>query len=200
MKRKKVWFIRHAESKTNSSENYRADSLSLALVPLSDFGFTQSDIILEYFENAPDLIITSPFIRTKQTAESLVKKYPKVLQEEWEIQEFTYLSPEKCFNKTFKDRKPLVASYWEKSDPLYRDGKGAESFVDFFNRINKVFEQLKLREEEFIVLFSHQYVMLALKFLLEKKPKKITKKVMANFRDYCNSNKIKNIEKIEIFI
>lgn len=195
---KRIWFIRHAQSETNASEDYRTNDLSLSLVPLSEFGLKQSFSVLDYFNCAPDLIITSSYIRTKQTADCLIKKYPHVVHEEWEIHEFTYIALSKCFNTTRHERKSLVDEYWSKSDPLYRDGGGAESFMDFFNRVRSAILKLKSRKEKFIVLFSHEYVILAVKYLLENNPQEITRKEMKKFRSYCLLNKIPNTNKLEI--
>ncbi|MEK7541121.1 MAG: phosphoglycerate mutase family protein [Patescibacteria group bacterium] len=197
-KKTKLWFIRHAQSKTNASEDHRANNLHLSLAPLSEFGLKQSNDIVNYFDRAPDLIITSSYIRTKQTAGHLIKKYPHAPQEEWEIHEFTYISPNKCFNTTLRERKPLVSEYWNKNDPLYRDGNGAESFNDFIGRVRSVIEKLKSRKEKFIVLFGHEYVISAVKYLLEKNPEEITPKEMQDFREYYLLNRIPNAGKTEI--
>lgn len=195
---KKVWFIRHAQSMANADKNFRTNYTSASLVPLSKFGFKQSEDIVKYFKEPPGLIITSPYLRTKQTAQFLIEKYPDVPKEEWQIQEFTYLSSQKCFNTTFNERRVLVDEYWNNADPFYRDDGGAESFTNFFARISQAINKLKLRKEEFIVLFCHEYVILAAKYMLEKKNIKTTDKEMKEFRKYCLLNKIQNTGKIEI--
>ncbi len=194
---KTIWFIRHAQSQANASADFRADDFSVPLVPLSDLGLKQAEGVPEYFKQAPDLIITSPYIRTKQTAKHLINKYPSVPQEEWSIHEFTYLSVDKCFNTTFSERKPLKDAYWDKSDPDYNDGKGAESFADFINRTRNAIEELKNRKEQFIVLFSHEYTIALAKYIIEKNPQKITPETMKDYREYFRENRIGNASKVE---
>jgi broad specificity phosphatase PhoE len=195
--KKKIWFIRHAQSEANANKEYKADNFSVPLVPLSELGLKQAEGVIDYFDKAPDLIITSSYIRTKQTAKHLIEKYPSVPREVWDIQEFTYLSLDRCFNKRISERKPFVDKYWNKSDPLHNDGEGAESFADFLNRTRNAIETLKKRKENFIVLFSHEFTISAVKYLLEKNPKKITPEVMRDYRDYFLTNRIGNASKVE---
>jgi len=197
--KKKVWFFRHAQSLANADKNYKADNFSVPLVPLSDLGLKQAEEVVSCFDSAPDLIITSSYIRTKQTADHLIKKYPNTPQEEWEdIREFTYLSLDRCFNTTFSEREPFKEEYWNRNDPNYNDGEGAESFSDFINRTRNAIEILKNRKENFIVLFSHEFTILAVRYLLDKNPKDITSKEMREYREYFLTNRIPNTGKVEI--
>jgi len=195
--KKKIWFIRHAQSEANANKEYKADNFSVPLVPLSELGLKQAEGVIDYFDKAPDLIITSSFIRTKQTAKHLIEKYPETPQEEWQIQEFTYLSLDRCFNTRISERKPFVDEYWNKSDPLHNDGEGAESFTEFMERNRNAIETLKSRKEDFIVLFSHEFTISAIKYLIEKNPKKITPEVMKDYREYFLTNRIGNASKVE---
>ena len=194
---KTIWFFRHAQSLANADKNFRADDFSIPSVSLSPEGYKQAEKLINSFSVAPELIITSSYIRTKQTAAPLLKKYKNVPREEWQTQEFTYLSLERCFDTTMLDRRPWVEEYWQKSDPLRSDGDGAESFVDFIGRVKDIIENLKNRKERFIVLFSHEYFIAAVKYLLEKNPKDITPKEMREFREYFLSNRIPNATKVE---
>src|SRR3989344_1027737 len=194
---KTIRFIRHAQSEANVNKDYRADNFSVPLVQLSELGLKQAEGVVDYFNSTPDLIITSSYIRTKQTAKHLIEKYPNVPQEEWDIHEFTYLSLNRCFNTTFGERKPFVDEYWQRSDPLHQDGEGAESFMDFINRTRNALETLKTRKENFIVLFSHEYTIAAVKYLLEKNPGQITSKEMGEYREYFLSNRVPNASKVE---
>lgn len=195
-----IWFFRHAQSMANADKNFRADDFSIPSVSLSPEGLKQAEELINSFSVAPELIITSSYTRTRQTAAPLLKKYKNVPREEWSIQEFTYLSLERCFNTTMLDRRPWVEKYWEKSNPLHLDGDGAERFVDFISRVKNTIENLKNRKEGFIVLFSHEYTIAAVKYLLEKKPEEITPKEMREFREYFLSNRIPNATKVEFIL
>jgi broad specificity phosphatase PhoE len=108
------------------------------------------------------------------------------------------LSQKKCVGTTFNERQIMVDAYWKNADPFYIDGDGAESFADFFKRVCYTIDDLKLRKENFIVLFSHEYFILAVRYLLEKGNIEMTKKEMEEFRGYCVLNKIQNAKIIEI--
>jgi len=194
---KTIWFIRHGQSQANADKDYRADNFSVPLVSLTELGQKQAEKVLDYFEKTPDLIITSSYVRTQQTARPLINKYPFIPQEEWLIHEFTYLSVDRCFNTTFSERQPYKEEYWQRNDPNYNDGKGAESFNDFMSRTSNTIETLKNRKENFVVLFSHEYIISATKYLLEKQPHKITSREMQEFKEFFNSNRVSNAGKVE---
>lgn len=193
---KTIWFIRHAQSQANASADFRADDFSVPLVPLSELGFEQAKEVPGYFAEAPDLVVTSSYLRTKQTARHLIEKYPDVPQEEWNIREFTYLSLDRCFNTTFRERKPMKNEYWNRNDLYYNDGKGAESFADFMDRTDNAIKELINRKEQFIVLFSHEYTIVAFKYLLEKKPKQITNDTMKEYMEYFKNNRVGNASRV----
>jgi broad specificity phosphatase PhoE len=48
-----------------------------------------------------------------------------------------------------------MEAYWERGDPLYNDGAGAESFADLIGRIQSTLERIRRFEAGFLVLFSH---------------------------------------------
>jgi len=194
---KTIWFFRHAQSLANANKNFRADNFSIPSVSLSPEGLKQAEELIKSFSVAPELVITSPYIRTRQTAQPLIKKYPAVLKAEWPIQEFTYLSLDKCFGTTILERRPLVEEYWQKSDPAHWDGKGAETFIDLINRAQDTIEKIKSRKERFIVLFSHEFFIAAVRYILENKPKQIVSKEMREFRQYFLANRVPNATKVE---
>ena len=198
--KKKVWFIRHGQSLVNADENFISDDFSSAKASLSDEGFRQAEKLLEHFSDSPDLFITSSFVRTKETAAPLLKKYPNVAHEEWAIQEFTYIADKRCYNTTLLEKGSLKKEYWNRNNHLHYDGEGAESFIDFINRVQDTLENIKKRKENFIVLFSHNYTIAAVKYILKNKPKEITAELMKDFKEYYEANPIRNAEKIEIEI
>src|SRR5262245_50607839 len=86
---KNVWLIRHAESEGNAGlVTSQPDT-----IPLTKKGIEQALRLADSFTRAPALIVTSPFIRTLQSAEPTIGRFPAVRQEQWQVQEFTHLSP-----------------------------------------------------------------------------------------------------------
>jgi len=197
--KKTAHFIRHAQSLSNADKNIKSDDFASATVPLSKNGIKQAKEFADDFFLPPDLIITSPYERTKQTAAPLIKKFPGVPVEEWPIQEFTYLSLDRCNGTTILERKPWVDEYWARGDEFYNDGDGAESWMDLLSRASDVIDEIKLRKERFIVLFSHEYFIAMVKYILNTCNDEFdpTPRNIKDFRQYFLSNRVPNASKVE---
>ena len=70
-KEKQILLIRHAES----CANVGLKTSTPAEIPLTENGHEQARELAERIIEVPEIIITSPFIRTLQTAEPLLKKF-----------------------------------------------------------------------------------------------------------------------------
>lgn len=196
MKSKKVWLIRHAESEANAGGR----TSDPAVIPLSKRGYEQSEEIELKFSEEPDLIVTSRYIRTKHTAAPIRKRFSSAPHEEWDIHEFTYLSPDRCINTTEADRLPMVKEYWDRCDPFYCDGDGAESFNDFINRVRKTLENIKKRDESFITVFSHGQFIAGLLWIMKNDISDLTYKEMQGYKNFLYSVAPQNGEIIEIAV
>ena len=80
-----VWFIRHGESEGNVG---LATSES-AMIRLTARGIEQAELIALAFIEPPTLIVTSPYLRAKQTAQLTLLRFPDARREEWPVHEFT---------------------------------------------------------------------------------------------------------------
>lgn len=174
---KEIWLIRHGESIANAG----AATENHITIPLSETGQKQAKKISLLFSQVPDLIITSPFTRTQQTAEPTIKRFPAARREVWDVQEFTYLSPAACVNTTAADRKARVNEYWERLDPDHQDGEGAESFRQFLCRVQAAIDRLDKLSDGIIVMFSHAQFIRAMRFLRDNTEPNV-KEVMSKFR------------------
>jgi probable phosphoglycerate mutase len=158
-----VWFIRHAECETNIGLP-TADATAAQLTPK---GIKQAGQIASALPHCPDLIITSSYLRAKQTADYTCRRFPHAPLEEWPVHEFTYLSQSVSGRSTTIDeRRSLVDEYWSRLDQHYTDGNGAESFTNLMNRVRDVLDRLKNSDVDFIVVFSHGQFILAVLSLL----------------------------------
>src|SRR5690242_9637514 len=132
-----IVLIRHGESRSNAGlPTSRPED-----VALTDLGIEQAKCIAEYlaYEVPPDLIVTSCYKRTKQTAVPTKLRFLSVREEEWPVHEFTYLSREEMRALSTRwQRRPLVNVYWELCDPELVDGPGSESFEKFIERVQGV--------------------------------------------------------------
>src|SRR5258708_3219732 len=126
-----AWLIRHAESVANTG----VWSDRPQEVGLSEQGFKQAAEIAQKVIVQPDLIVVSPFKRSQQTAAPLIARWPQAPVEVWPVEELIYLAPSKCFKATVEERRSMVESYWQRADPFFGDGEGAETFAHFVSRL-----------------------------------------------------------------
>ncbi len=146
-----IHFIRHGESTSNAGLR----TIHPALTPLTERGLIQAAQTSLVFDSAPDLIALSPFIRTHQTAQPLIERFPAVPVTEWPVQEFTMLATHHWDGSTVHERRPAARAYWERGDPFYRDGEGAESLVDLMERVRQTRALIDQQKGGVVVVFSH---------------------------------------------
>jgi broad specificity phosphatase PhoE len=152
-----IWLIRHGESQSNAGElTPSAEGSALTAI-----GRAQARAAAAAIPRAPDLVVHTPYRRTGLTALPLLERFPNVALEEWPLQEFTYLEPDRYRNTTLLDRIPEKDEYWRRCEPTERRGPGAESFVDFVDRIDRGIERLRATRG-FVVVFCHGHVMRAI--------------------------------------
>lgn len=145
------WLIRHGESTSNAGG--RATT-NVAEISLTDLGHRQAREAAARVARCPELIVMSPYRRAQQTAAPIIRRWPDAPLQIWPIQEFTYLAPTTVAATTPAERQPAVAAYWRRTDPRYIDGKGAESFVAFMDRV-RMFHQRLTEQSGFVVAVGH---------------------------------------------
>ena len=174
-----IWFVRHGESRGNAG--YRtATPAGTELTPL---GYTQAERIAAVIAAAPppELLVTSSYLRTKQTAAATLARLPHVRHEEWPLHEFAFLDPARFYNTSMAERRPAAVAYWERSDPQYCDGPGAESFSDFMARVDGALAEIRRRDIPFSVVFSHGFVIRAVMWRLLSPPAVLDDQAMARY-------------------
>lgn len=113
-------FIRHGESTGNAG----MPCTDLAMIELTKRGQEQARHVAASWTDAPALIVTSPYIRTRQTAAPTIARFPDVSVDVWPIEEFTYLQPARWNGTRSAERMPHLERYWSEADPAYCDGEG----------------------------------------------------------------------------
>lgn len=188
---KKIWLIRHGESIANAG----AATQDHDNIPLSVKGIRQAQELAASVEGAPELIVTSPYLRAQQTALPMMAKFPDAGRGIWDcIREFVYLAPSTCVGTTAVQRRPRVLAYWRRLDPDYADGEEAESYKQLIGRIDLTLSLLNRREERFIILFTHaQFIRNFL--LVYSNPGLTPKEYMAMFR---RTEPVRNCQIVEI--
>ena len=160
-----IYIVRHGESEGNAglpSQNHRE-------IPLTEKGKTQAQEIPQHLPWEPELIVISPFLRARQTAQPTLDKYPDTAVEIWpEVREFTYLMPKKCTGTTTAQRRPWVEAYWSRLNPFYIDGEGAESFFELVYRASETLRRIQNSSKQKILIFSHEQFIKVLTDLVER--------------------------------
>lgn len=145
-------FIRHGQSTGNAG----VPSHDLATIALTELGHEQARRIAAGWTEAPTLIVTSPYLRTRQTAAPTIERFPRVPVEVWPIEEFTYLQPARWNGTSSAERLPYLQRYWSAADPHHCDGEGAESFATLMRRAEAALARLAaLPSDALVLVFSH---------------------------------------------
>jgi 2,3-bisphosphoglycerate-dependent phosphoglycerate mutase len=195
---KRVWLIRHGESEANAGRR----TPSHIQTGLTTAGHEQAEKLAQRWEKSfgepPQLIVTSPFLRTKQTAAPLLDKYSDYATTlEWRVEEWTRLDPDKLRNTTFDERQPLVQAHWDRNDPNYRENN-AESLNDLFNRVDAMLMNLSIRYEDRVAIFTHGHFMRATYWTLMRYSSILGPHHMRRFRAFTDVMVIPNTMVAEI--
>jgi broad specificity phosphatase PhoE len=130
-----VWMVRHGQGISNAGlpTGLPADS------GLTETGRLQAGAVAVSLPGPPDLIVVSAYVRAVDTARPTMERFPDSPVETAPVHEFTYLSPGRYAGTTREDRHPMIRDYWERCDPAYRDGEGAETFAELAARVEAFF-------------------------------------------------------------
>ncbi|WP_421659197.1 histidine phosphatase family protein [Leptothermofonsia sp. ETS-13] len=170
-----IWIIRHGQSLSNAGLSTTGPDDNV----LTKLGVAQAVYAAIAVKQPPNLVVTSPYIRTQLTARPLLEKYSSTPVETWSVQEFTYLSLS-LQRTTREERIPLSVAYWQRCDPHYVDGEQAESFVSLMNRAQETLHRLR-QAQGFVVVFSHSTFMKALLWQILATPHAFNASAMRHF-------------------
>ncbi len=184
-----VWLIRHAESESNAG----LATSTPADIQLTERGYQQAALVAQAVSNVPSLVVTSPYRRTAQTAGPTLKKFYEPRHQIWPVEEFTYLSPPNHVNTSPSDRLPMVAAYWNRADPSFVDGEGAESFSALIDRVRSLQERLLTTPVgDFVIIFSHAMFINALRWQQMDPTAAVTASYMRGFQAFHQCCPVQN--------
>src|SRR3546814_15756561 len=101
-------FIRHGESTGNAG----VPCHDLATIELTERGHEQASAVASSWTQAPALIVTSPYTRTRQTAAPTLARFPGVPVEVWPIEAVTSLQPAPWTGTASPGRRPHPTRHW----------------------------------------------------------------------------------------
>ncbi len=157
---KKVYIIRHGESKENVDKIFSAGKS-----PLTDQGVKQAEKLAERFENIKlDSIFTSHYKRAEQTAQIVAK----IKSMSYKVLDFThehaYLGDEYAGkhknDAELKKIKEAVIESWLKDETS--DKLSNESYSELMSRVDKFIAFINTRTEADILLVTHTMFIYAL--------------------------------------
>jgi broad specificity phosphatase PhoE len=182
-----IYLIRHAESVGNAG----GKTVNSKTNPLTEEGIRQSVDLLSKIPEKPDLIVVSPYFRAQQTADPLIKKYPDVPVETWNVQEFTFLDVEAYEDTTHDERILIREEYLSQNNSDFVHGTGAESFNQMLQRVDDMLHKLRtIEKKKFVVIFTHGHFMRA---VLARKERQIV-----TFDDIFEGMEINNTDIIKL--
>lgn len=146
--------VRHAES----CANVGSISSDYAAIPLTAWGQIQAAEFAEPWMFPPPWFGVSPFLRAQQTAAHFRQRFPDVPVVELPVQEFTYIAPARCASMSPAELKEYTDAYWDRLDPDYNDGPGAESFNEFLHRAETFLTFVASRPDMGIVFTHAQFI------------------------------------------
>ncbi|MFC3450975.1 histidine phosphatase family protein [Amycolatopsis speibonae] len=182
----RVWLIRHGESESNAGLPGGEPGASA----LTELGRRQALEIAESLAG-PRLIVTSPFLRARQTAGPTIERFPGAECEEWPVQEFTFLGELHGQVTTTATRKPYTEAYWERADP-HHAVNGAESFAALFTRTQEFLARLGGREPGPIAVFTHGLFIRAVMWSLLTGITTPDSEAMRGFRTFADTYLVPN--------
>ncbi|WP_231950811.1 histidine phosphatase family protein [Allokutzneria albata] len=189
----RVWLIRHGESESNVG----GPSSSPGETPLTAIGHRQAVQLARAMPVPPELIVTSPYRRARQTAQPAAERFPDTPREVWPVQEFTYLGSLEGRSTTVQERRPYVQAYWNRADPELREG-GAESFTDLVGRVRTFLVRLGKNGPGPIIVFTHEVFIKCVMWVLLDQPGTIDRRAMLGFRGFHDGNTVANCTGVEL--
>lgn len=186
--------VRHGESEANVG----IPTFDFENIALTARGHAQARAVADACET-PDQIITSPYLRARQTAEPFLKRHPLVPVSEHPVQEFAYLDAGVCSGTTAAQRGPLAQAFWQKADPRHREGPSSESFADLIGRADLLLE-VAARSNGTTVVFTHcMFMQAVLHHLLTGSPSP-SESSMRSFSAFARALTIANGEFLRLFL
>ena len=193
---KTFYFVRHGESQSNAGEK----TSHPVVTRLTQKGHLQAKEAALSFPAKPDILITSRYLRTKQTADPFLERFENIAQAEWNIHEFTYLLTSRYKDTTNAERRPFILKYWESADPLYKEDESAESFAEFVGRCRETVGLMKDYKGSLALAFSHGYLMKGILFCLQGRFDRMDPDTMRDFWSYHKNYVVGNCSRLKFEI
>ena len=145
-----IYFVRHGQSTANAG----GVTMEHADIPLSELGHAQAKLLAELLYVRPTLVLTSSYLRARQTAVPFCEKTGCVAKPHPLVHEFFNLDPDHLVGMTGVERGPIAAAYWQRAEPTWRAGPRAETFAELDARVTAFKAEMASLPEDTVV-FGH---------------------------------------------
>ncbi len=175
----RLWIVRHGESAGNVARdlatNSGADFIEIdhrdVDVPLSDLGREQAASLERWFsgmapDERPEVILSSPYIRARDTAAALGLGRPST-DERLREKEFGIL--DRLTPRGIETLHPDQFEFRRLLGKFYHRPPGGESWADVILRLRSMLDTISLHHaDKRVLIVSHQVVVLCLRYILEE--------------------------------
>ena len=182
----KLWLVRHGQSQGNVARD-KADEAGLheidiavrdVDVPLSDLGHEQAEATGRWFaalppEQRPEVILSSPYVRARQTAEAICKAggmsgpVKLVIDERLREREFGIF--DRLTTLGIRQKYPEEAEHRAMLGKFYHRPPGGESWADVILRLRSALNTINLHYcDRRVLIVCHQVVVFCMRYVLEE--------------------------------
>ena len=182
----KLWIVRHGQSAGNVARDAAQAAghamIDMAVrdvdVPLSPLGERQAEALGHWFAalpvaSRPEVVISSPYIRARQTADAvceaggLTEQRPPIVDERLREREFGVF--DRLTTAGIKARFPDLAEHRALLGKFYHRPPGGESWADVILRLRSALDTVSLHHaDRRVLIVCHQVVVLCLRYILEE--------------------------------
>jgi broad specificity phosphatase PhoE len=182
-----MWLVRHGESAGNVARD-AADRAGVGMidltvrdvdVPLSPLGHRQADALGHWFSKLgpgerPEVIMASPYVRAKETAEAIVgaggvaEGFARIIVDE-RLREREFGVFDRLTTVGIREKYPELAEQRALLGKFYHRPPGGESWADVILRLRSALDTVSLHHaDKRVLIVCHQVVVLCLRYILEE--------------------------------
>jgi probable phosphoglycerate mutase len=183
----RLWLVRHGQSQGNvardAAQQAGQHEIDIDIrdvdVPLSELGRKQAEAAGRWFaalprDERPEIVLSSPYIRARQTAELICKQDAlaggparAIIDERLREREFGIF--DRLTTHGIRERFPDEAAHRRRLGKFYHRPPGGESWADVILRLRSMLNTINLHYcDKRVIIVCHQVVVLCFRYVLEE--------------------------------
>ena len=183
----RLWLVRHGQSQGNVARDaaHEAGLSTIDIdirdvdVPLSELGLKQAEATGRWFASLPEnerpeVILSSPYVRARQTAELICKAGAlaggpgrSIVDERLREREFGVFDGLTTIG--IREKFPEEAAHRKRLGKFYHRAPGGESWADVILRLRSMLNTINLHYcDRRVLVVCHQVVVLCMRYILEE--------------------------------